>query len=78
MANSLQEQHQVRVFISSFSRQSAGRGSAVGCELLCGQVKRKACFGTFADTLSLLMEHSLTACSIVTWFEIRNSKLYYQ
>ena len=31
-----------------------------------------------ADTLSVLMDHSLTARSIVTWFEIRNSRLYYQ
>lgn len=52
MANSLQERHQVQVFVSSFSRQSGGRGSAVGNELFCSQVKKKACFAIFADAIT--------------------------
>lgn len=65
MANSLQDRH-----------HDICRGSAVACDLLCCQVKREACFAIFVDILSLLVEHVLTACSLVTWFEIGNSKLY--
>lgn len=64
MAKGLQERQQVQVFISCFSRQSAGKGSAVSCEILCDQVRRKACFAIFVDTLSFLMVRGFTECSI--------------
>lgn len=59
VANGLQERQQVQVFISCFSRQAAGKGSAVSCEIqiLCDQVRREACFAIFTDTLSFLMIH---------------------
>lgn len=73
MANGLQERQQVQVFICCFSRQSAGKGSAVSCEIqiLCNQVRREACFAIFTDTLSFLMIHGFIECSIFTWYEIR-------
>lgn len=78
VAKGLQDRQQVQVFISCFSRQSAGKDSAVSCEILCDQVRREARFAIFADTLAFLMVHGFTECSIFTWIEIRNSKPYSQ